>query len=160
MPSPEGKVARRQAGRKRNGDIFQLRMHQYKEACMKNTIACQIESIPSPSDEAWILSIPYSEISNAVILFSALYFCTVPKIAFQDPHRNEYISISNFKQFFELHLNDSVFPVTAVWLETVLAMLLTVSLNGWSDTAHCDTEFSSPLKQIDLCISILPPSLP
>ena len=31
MPSPEGKVARRQAGRMRNGDIFRFRLHRSKE---------------------------------------------------------------------------------------------------------------------------------
>ena len=36
MPSPAGKVGRRQAGRMRNGDIYRIRLHRNEEAQCRN----------------------------------------------------------------------------------------------------------------------------
>ena len=115
---------------------------------MKHALSCRIETIATPGEDAWIITIDHADIPNAVILLTALRLGKIKQIRLTD--RREIAVIRSDS----LTLADSAVPVTPVWLDAVCAMLVDVCINGWTDTAHLDADFG----KICVCIAAAPPS--
>ena len=118
---------------------------------MKHPIDCEIETIPSPREEAWIISLAEKDVSDLAILISALIHGKLPQFKLVDKAKTALIRTT--PGGYILALDDTQINVTAIWLEAVLGMLLDVCLNGWSATAHLDQDFGP----VSICLTILPP---
>ena len=115
---------------------------------MKHSIACHIESLAAPGEDAWIITIDHADIPNAVILLTALRLGKIKQIRLTD--RREIAVIRSDS----LTLADSSVPITSVWLDAVCNLLVDVCLNGWTNTAHLDADFG----KICVCIAAAPPA--
>ena len=114
---------------------------------MKHALSCRIETIATPSEDAWIITIDHADIPSAVVLLTALRLGKIKQIRLTD--RREIAVIRSDS----LTLADLAVPITSVWLDAVCAMLVDVCLNGWTDTAHLDADFG----KICICITAAPP---
>ena len=115
---------------------------------MKHAVSCRIETIATPGEDAWIITIDHADIPNAVILLTALRLGKIKQIRLTD--RREIAVIRSDS----LTLADSSVPITSVWLDTVCNLLVDVCLNGWTNTAHLDADFG----KICVCIAAAPPA--
>ena len=115
---------------------------------MKHAIACTIETIDAPGEDAWIITIDHADVPNTVILLTALRLGKINQIRLTDRTRAAVLRADS------LTLDDTTVPITSVWLDAVCAMLVDVCLKGWTDTAHLDADFG----KICVCIAAAPPS--
>ena len=118
---------------------------------MKHTIPCTIETIASPTEEAWIIAIDHTTVPDAIILLTALRLGKVSQIKLTDRSQTALLRPDS------LILADSAVPISAVWLDAVCAMLVNIHLKGWSNTAHLDQDFSTPDGEICICFAVTPP---
>ena len=115
---------------------------------MKHAVSCRIETITAPGEDCWIITIDHTEVSDAVILLTALRLGKLDQIRLTDRRHTVVIRSDS------LTLADTTVPITSVWLDALCAMLVDTCLNGWTDTAHLDAD----LAQTCVCIAAAPPS--
>ena len=115
---------------------------------MKHSIACNIETIAAPGEDAWIITIDHADVPDAVILLTALRLGKINQTCLTDRTRAAVLRADS------LTLYDTTVPITSVWLDAVCAMLVDVCLKGWTDTAHLDAD----LNKTCVCIAAAPPT--
>ena len=115
---------------------------------MKHALSCRIETIATPGEDAWIITIDHADIPNAVILLTALRLGKINQTCLTDRTRAAVLRADS------LTLYDTTVPITSVWLDAVCAMLVDVCLKGWTDTAHLDAD----LNKTCVCIAAAPPT--
>ena len=118
---------------------------------MKPYIFCNIETLSLPGETAWVISIPGEAVSDAALRLSGLRYGKVNRLKFQD--KSHIAMLSTGIHGYDLHLDGAQIPVTEVWVEAVLGMLLDVYLQGWSETAHLDQDFGN----VGVTVAVLPP---
>ena len=118
---------------------------------MKHSIDCVIETMASPAEDAWIITIDHAAVSDAIILLTALRLDRISQIHLKDRRQTAVIRPDS------LTLADTAVPITAIWLDAVCAMLVNIHLNGWTNTAHLDQDFTAPGGEICVCVTVAPP---
>ena len=115
---------------------------------MKHAIACNIENIATPGEDAWIITIDHADVPDSVILLTALGLGKINQIRLADRTKTAVLRTDS------LTLADTTIPITSVWLDAVCSLLVDVCLNGWTNTAHLDADFG----KICVCIAAAPPT--
>ena len=115
---------------------------------MKHAIACNIETVTAPGEDAWIITIDHADVPDAVILLTALGLGKINQIRLMDRTKTAVLRTDS------LTLADTTIPITSVWLDAVCSLLVDVCLNGWTNTAHLDADFG----KICVCIAAAPPT--
>ena len=115
---------------------------------MKHAIACNIENITAPGEDAWIITIDHADVPDSVILLTALGLGKINQIRLADRTKTAVLRTDS------LTLADTTIPITSVWLDAVCSLLVDVCLNGWTNTAHLDADFG----KICVCIAAAPPA--
>ena len=118
---------------------------------MKRALACTIDSITAPGQDAWILTIAAEDVSDAIIYLTALQYGKITQLRLTDRVKTADIERNR------LLLNNLSVSITADWLDAVLSMLLDIQLNGWSHPAHLDQDFTTANGEICVCIAVAPP---
>ena len=118
---------------------------------MKHSIDCIIEAITFPGESAWNITIAAEDVSDAIVLMTALQYGKLSQIKLTDHHKTAVIRNNS------LLLDDIPVSITATWLEAVLSMLLDIQLNGWTTTAHLDQDFAATQGNICVCFAVAPP---
>ena len=115
---------------------------------MKHAIACNIETVTAPGEDAWIITIDHADVPDAVILLTALGLGKIKQIRLADRRESAVIRSDS------LTLADTTVPITSVWLDAVCSLLVDICLKGWTNTAHLDADFG----KICVCIAAAPPT--
>ena len=114
---------------------------------MKHAIACNIENIAAPGEDAWIITIDHADVPDSVILLTVLGLGKINQIRLTNRRQTAVIRSHN------LTLTDSTVAITPVWLDAVCSLLVDICLKGWTNTAHLDADFG----KICVCITAAPP---
>ncbi len=117
---------------------------------MKRTVNCKIESISSPGETAWIISLPEEAAYETAMLLALLNQGKVPQVKFADKSRSAVIRPESGG--YVLVLKDTQATVTQTWLDALTGMLMDVYFNGWSDTSHLDQD----LEKMSVTVRVLP----
>ncbi len=115
---------------------------------------CKIEKLETLGEAAWILSIPAGNVDKLIIQLTAYKFGKQHKISFSDPQTGISITLKRTSTQSALEIGGASIPANEIWLDAVTAMLLDVHLNGWSDTAHLDQDFTTSRDMLSLCVNV------
>ncbi len=118
---------------------------------MKRSVDCKIESLSSPGETAWLISLPEKAAQEAALLLAILNQGKIPQVKFADKSRSAVICAT--QDGYTLMLKNAQIAVTQTWVEALMGMLMDVYLNGWSDTAHLDQDF----EKTSVTVTVLPP---
>lgn len=99
-------------------------------------------------EEAWVITISLDEVSHLLVLFNALEYGKIEKIDFHDSFSRLSMKLKIVKEKkqpiqYALTFGSNMILLSKNWFESVVSLLIDVSLYGWSNTAHIDYDAST-----------------
>ncbi|MBR2888911.1 MAG: hypothetical protein IKC09_01385 [Oscillospiraceae bacterium] len=123
---------------------------------MKQTISCSIETITSRKEHLWIITVANDLSADLIVLLTALQYSKLSHITFSGT-TNHAIIRRNDDDSYALRLGQTSLPISSVWLEAIISMLLDVQIHGWSITSHLDQDFPTVWGNVCVCVRVAPP---
>lgn len=130
---------------------------------MKRHMICHIDLLADASEEAWFVSMDVEDVAMAVTYLCALRLGKVHTLYLldaktrKDASKQLQIHRDSEANVYAITYNHATISATNEWLDSVSSMLIEVFLNGWSQVAHIDQEFTCAENRVMLCIAVSPP---